>query len=393
MSVVAPHKTLSQRVNAVIERALAERRLVGGVVLIAQDGDVVYRRAAGLADREAKRPMREDAIFRFSSLTKPIVSAAAMALVERGQLALDTPTTQWLPTFRPKLPDGSEPAITIRQLLTHTAGLSYSFFQPADGPYQRAGVSDGIAEPGLSIEEELERLARVPLSYAPGAAWGYSVALDVLGEIIARAGGAALPAIVEQLVTAPLRMADTGFAVRDLGRLAVSYVDGAPPRRMGDPDVVAFGDGAGIRFSPSRILDAASFASGGAGMAGTAADFLAFLETLRRGGGGILTPDSVRAMMSNQIGALRINTEVTPSWGFGFGGAVLIDPILAGTLQSIGTWKWGGVYGHHWFVDAQRRLTLAALSNTAIEGMAGNFVGELRNAVYDAPSPAANPSV
>ena len=145
MSVIPAYEAL---VSPVVERAVMENRLVGAVVLIARDGEIVYRRAAGLADREARTPMREDAVFRLSSLTKPIVSAAAMALIERGQLALDAPATRWLPEFRPKTPDGVEAVITIRQLLTHTAGLNYGFFEQPDGPYHRAGVSDGLAEPG-----------------------------------------------------------------------------------------------------------------------------------------------------------------------------------------------------------------------------------------------------
>jgi len=387
LSVVVDHQLLPHRVNAAIERALSEQRLVGVVVLIAHGGEIAFRRAAGFADREAHRPMHEDAIFRFSSLTKPIVSATAMALVERGGLDLNDTAMRWLPEFRPRTSDGSEATITVRQLLTHTAGLSYSFFQPPEGPYHRAGVSDGLAEPGLLLEEELKRLATVPLSYSPGTAWGYSLALDVLGEIMARSGGTSLADLVERFVTAPLRMADTGFAIRDPARLTAVYVDGAPPRRMEDPDVVPFGAGAGIRFSPSRIFDRSSFTSGGAGMVGTATDFLTFLETLRQGGGGILSSESVRAMMSNQIGGLRINVEPTPSWGFGFGGAVLMDPTLAGVPQAAGTWKWGGVYGHHWYVDPQNDLTVVALSNTAVEGMAGGFVSELMTAIYREPAP------
>ena len=122
--------------------------------------------------------------------------------------------------------------------------------------------------------------------------------------------------------------------------------------------------------------------SGGTGMVGTATDFLTFLETLRRGGDPILTADSVNEMMSNQIGPLRINVESTPSWGFGFGGAVLMDPIMAQVPQGVGTWKWGGVYGHHWYIDPQNGLTVVALSNTALEGMVGGFVTELAESIY-----------
>lgn len=373
---------MSHRVDDAIEQALSQQRLVGVVVLIAKDGEVAYRRAAGFADREAHLPMREDTVFRLSSLTKPIVSAVAMALVEQNLLDLSDVAARWLPQFRPKTPQGAEAVITLRQLLTHTAGLSYGFFEPDDGPYHRAGVSDGLAEPGLSMREELARLASVPLLYAPGSAWGYSLGLDVLGEIMRRATGTSLPALVEELVTTPLRMSDSGFAPRDLPRLATPYVDGTPPRRMKDPEIVAFGTGAGIRFAPARILDHRSFTSGGTGMVGTATDFLTFLETLRRGGDPILTADSVNEMMSNQIGPLRINVESTPSWGFGFGGAVLMDPIMAQVPQGVGTWKWGGVYGHHWYIDPQNGLTVVALSNTALEGMVGGFVTGLTESIY-----------
>jgi CubicO group peptidase (beta-lactamase class C family) len=374
---------LSTRVRAAVDRAIAAERLVGAVVFIARDGEIVHRDAAGFADREARRPMRENAIFRYSSLTKPIVSAAAMALAERGQLTLDDVVTRWLPEFRPRTAEGVEAIITIRHLLTHTAGLSYGFFQPTDGPYHRAGVSDGLDRSGLSMEEELRRLASVPLSSAPGAAWGYSLAIDVLGEILARVVGAPLPEVTERFVTGPLEMTDTGFAVRDATRLAIPYVDGKPPRRMQDPDATLEEDGAVTRFSPSRIFDTQSFTSGGVGLAGTAADFLRFLETLRLGGDPILTAETVRAMMSNQIGELRINTEPTPAWGFGFGGAVLMDPNLANLPCPRGTWKWGGVYGHHWYVDPENRLSVVALTNTTIEGMAGGFVGQLMGAIYN----------
>jgi CubicO group peptidase (beta-lactamase class C family) len=374
--------SLSARVDAAIEHALAAQGLIGAVVLIAKEGDLIHRRAAGFADREAGQPMRDDTIFRLSSLTKPIVAAAALALVERGRIDLDEPVTRWLPDFRPKLADGSAAVITVRQLLTHTAGLSYSFFQAAGGPYERAGVSDGLAEPGMSLDEELKRLATVPLSNVPGTAWGYSVALDVLGGVLTHAAGEPLPNLVESLITEPLGMRDTAFVVRDLGRLAAAYVHGARPRRMADPDLVLLGPGALARFAPSRILDPSSFPSGGAGMAGTATDFISFLESIRQGGGPILTPQSAHSMMSNQIGKLRIDLELTPSWGFGFGGAVLMDPELAGVPQSAGTWKWGGVYGHHWYVDPALNLTVAALTNTTVEETGSDFVLGLRDAVY-----------
>src|SRR5690242_9833095 len=144
----AEERAVSARLDAVIEQALADKRVVGTVVLVARDGKVIYHRAAGEADREAHTPLREDAVFRLASMSKPLVSAAALALVDQGKLGLEDPVTRWLPDFRPRLADGREAVITVRQLLTHTAGLSYGFFEPEDGPYHRAGVSDGLDAPG-----------------------------------------------------------------------------------------------------------------------------------------------------------------------------------------------------------------------------------------------------
>ncbi len=377
---------LNARLDSVIDRAINENRIVGAVVLVTCDGQVVYRRAAGFADREARRPMREDTIFRLASMSKTIVSAAALALVEQGRLGLDDPVQKWIPTFRPMLPDGRKPVITLRQLLTHTAGLSYGSLEAADGPYHQARVSDGMDQPGLSMEENLRRIASVPLSYEPGTAWTYSVATDVLGEVVARAGGTSLTEVVKKLVTGPLGMDDTGFVVRDRNRLAVPYADGNPePIRMADPHLVKFGP-SGILFSPSRAFDFRSFPSGGAGMVGTAGDYLVLLERLRKGGGGILRKETVRAMTTNQIGAL-VMAGGEPGWGFGFGFAVLRDRGAAKTPQSNGTYQWGGAYGHSWFVDPERRLTVVALTNTTVEGMAGRFPNEVRGAVYDVLDP------
>jgi CubicO group peptidase (beta-lactamase class C family) len=323
--------------------------------------------------------MTTDTIFRMSSLTKPIVTAAALALVEAGVMGLDDPVTRWLPDFTPKLAGQAAP-ISVRQLLTHTAGLSYGFMQPDDGPYLKLGVSDGMDQPGLGFDEELRRVIEAGLFYPPGGAWLYSVSMDVLGAAMERAAGKSLPEIVAERVGKPLRMMDTGFVVTDRTRLAVAYVDGAPPTKMTDPQTVPFFDLSGIRYSPSRAFDLSSFPSGGAGMVGAPVEFLSFLEAIRTGGGGIVSPDMARAMMTNQTGDLAIVTN-GPGWGFGFGGAVLLDPALAASVHSPGVWLWGGVYGHSWFVDPARKLSVVVMTNTAIEGMTGQFSADVAAAV------------
>jgi CubicO group peptidase (beta-lactamase class C family) len=216
------------RVGAVIDEAVSSGRIVGAVVLVSQHGNVIYRGAAGFADREAKVSMRFDSIFRFASLTKPIVSVAALALLERKLLDLEDPVVKFVPHFRPKLPDGREPVITVRNLLTHTAGLTYKLFEPGVGPYHRTNVSDGMDQPGLSIEENLARITSAGLLYEPGTAWGYSIATDVLGEVLARASNTSLPALVHELITGPISMRDTGFTVVEPPRLVTQYADGSP---------------------------------------------------------------------------------------------------------------------------------------------------------------------
>src|SRR5688572_17367673 len=238
MRTVSVEHILEQRVSACLDHAISDERLVGGVVLVAKNGDTVVDIAAGLADRETGRKMRDETIFRYSSLTKTIVAAATMVLVESGVIQLDDPVTRWLPTFTPKLSNGEQPRLEVRHLLTHTAGLTYAMFQPEGGTYERAGISDGLDRSRLSMTEELERVASVPLVYPPGSAWGYSVAYDVLGALIARAAGATLPSLVATSVTEPLGMRDTAFSIVDPARLAVPYVSGTPLRLMADPEVV-----------------------------------------------------------------------------------------------------------------------------------------------------------
>ncbi|RFB79539.1 serine hydrolase domain-containing protein [Methylovirgula sp. 4M-Z18] len=370
---------LATGLDAVIDRAIAEERIVGTVVLVARAGAIVFRRAAGFADREAARPMREDDIFLLASITKPIVTAAAMRLVEENVIGLDDPVTRWLPDFRPRLPDGTAPTITLRQLLTHTAGLSYSFTAPSGEDFARLGVSDGLAEPGLPLSENLARLSQVPLASAPGAEWRYSLAMDVLGGVLEAATGMSLPAVVARQVADPLHLKDTGFQVTDVRRLVTHYADGNPTPVLLD-ETIRLDFAPSLTFAPKRIFDPNSYPSGGAGMAGTAGDILRFLETIRQGGAPILQPKTVKAMVTNQLDP-RAETR-GPGWGFSYGWAVLEDPAGTATPQSKGTLQWGGAYGHSWFVDPVRQLSVVALTNTAFAGMQGAFPDAIRDAVY-----------
>lgn len=371
---------LRHELDRTVESALQRKRIVGTVVLVSQDGEVVYRRAAGWADREAQVPMREDAIFLLASLTKPIVTMTLMRLVEEGRVNLGDPVTRWLPHFRPAMKGGGQALITIHHLLTHTAGLGYGFLEPPDGDYRRLKVSDGLDQPGLGLQENLARIAAAPLAGEPGTAWRYSVALDVIGAVIARAADASLPEAVRARVTELLRMRDTDFVVQDQQRLVRHYADAVPqPVLMGATQDVVF-NGMTVTFAPGRWADPRSYPSGGAGLTGTAGDFMRFLEAVRAGVAAPVGEATLRQMSRPHVGQEAMTQG--PGWGFGYGWAVLLDPAAANSPQSAGTLQWGGAYGHSWFVDRARRLSVVALTNTALEGMAGEFPAKVRDAVY-----------
>lgn len=313
---------------------LQQSCIVGTVVLLAQGGETIYARAAGLADREAGIAMSSDAIFRLASVSKLFTASAMLALVGRGHLDLDRPITDWLPYFAPSFED--KPAlITPRHLLSHSAGLSYGFFEPVNGPLSQAGVSDGMDRSALTLADNMRRLANVPLSFAPGSAFRYSLGIDVAGAVIEAATGLSLPGAIRNLVTKPLGLRDTGFTLSDISRLAAAYADDSPrPRRMREPDCLPFIPGmAGVTMDPARVFDTGPFPSGGAGMVGTASEILRLLETLRRGGGELIVSEMAR----DQIAGIDI--EGSPGLGYGLGFSVLRDSKAAGTAEPVGSWR------------------------------------------------------
>ena len=353
--------------DAVIDAGLVDR-IVGCVVLVRQGGREVYARAAGLADREGGKVMARDAVFRLASVTKPVVAAAALRMVDLGLLGLDDPVTRYLPGFRPRNPDGSEGVILIRHLLSHTSGLGYG----GAGEYSR-----GLSGPLLPFDETLRRMGEERLLFAPGAGWEYGVSIDVLGGVLAQANGSDLAGVVARYVTGPLGMVDTLFGVSDAGRLAHPYADGRPPVRM-DGEFVVGEPGAETLFSVPRIFDPSAPQSGGAGMAGTADDVIRLLEALR---GGFLTEGLREQAFANQIGDLPRPDRDTGK-RFSFLGAVVVDPVAAGTSMPAGAVDWGGAWGHNWVVDRTSETVIVCSTNTTFEGCNGPFREEIAAAVF-----------
>ncbi|MFT4013881.1 MAG: serine hydrolase domain-containing protein [Paracoccus sp. (in: a-proteobacteria)] len=374
--------TLSHAIAAIdsgIDRYTAAGEVVGCMVILAQDGRVVFSRAAGFADREAGRAMTPRTWLRYASVSKPFTTVAALRLMAGRRLSPEDPVTRYLPDFAPALPNGSRPPITVGQLMAHMAGLDYGFAQPAGGSYHLAGISDGIGESGITLAENLRRIASVPLDLRPGESWRYSIATDVLGAVIEAAADRPLPQAMRDLVTEPLGI-EAAFTA-DPAHLAANYADGAPPRRMEGPTQVPVPRQEGLhwRFLPQRSSDPAAYPSGGGGMSGTVPAALTLLETLRD---GAFIPEDLRlAARANRL------TGPHPSrgagWGHSWAGAVLDDPAQARIGLPPGAVSWGGIYGHSWLVDPARGLTLVAMTNTTPQGVNGAFSLEMTAALMD----------
>ncbi|MFN2567430.1 MAG: serine hydrolase domain-containing protein [Gemmatimonadaceae bacterium] len=356
------------RIDSVLQRAVDRGEIAGAVALVMRDGHTVYERAGGWADREAGRRMSPDAIFRIASQTKALTSVAIMALVEEGKLTLNDPVGRFIPAFqRTAVALRSDtgrvivPArrrITIRDLLTHTAGISYGtdslvaplYAAQALGP--AAGYGWYTADKNEPICTTMERLATLPFVAQPGERFVYGYNTDVLGCVVERVGGMPLDEFIRTRITGPLGMKDTHFFLPPEKRprltavyasVADTQITRAPagPRGQGD-----YADG------PRR-----SFA-GGAGLVSTARDYARFLQMLLDGGAldgvRILAPSTVALMTTNQIDTLYWRRGE----GFGLGFSTLDRAGANGHVESVGTFGWAGAYGSTYQVDPKQRLVL-----------------------------------
>lgn len=382
MSAQAAAQTMeAAKLDAAIDAALAEERLVGGVVTVSRQGEPAYERAFGLADREAETPVTRETIFRLASVTKPVVCVAALRLIEQDEMSLDDPVHEWLPDFHPVGPDGEPATILIRHLLTHTSGLRYE-------DTRHNGVSTGLDAPGRDGRENLARLAAIPLAFRPGSSWAYGMSIDVLGAVVQKVTRGTLEEAVRAQVLEPLGLPDDAFvfSLPQGTPVAVPYVNDDPrPHRMDGEETVGAVDGeGGTTYDPSRIFDPTSFQAGGAGAASTAPVIHAVLEAMRAdaadGGGRLLSREMAVRQFATQTGDLM--TE--PGSGFSYTGAVVFDPGRTKLPFSPGTLRWGGVYGHTWFIDPVAGLTVTIVTNTIFEGVNGKVTVDIRDALYPA---------
>lgn len=360
------------RIDTFMQRAVDSNRIGGAVVLLMRDGQVAYERAFGWADKEAKRRMKADALFRIASQSKAITSAALMSLVEEGTVAVADPVSRYIPTFArttvaTKTDTGTatvpaKRAIRLSDLLTHTAGISYGTDQIVASMYQARGLGPAAgfgwytADKDEPICETMERLGTLPFVAQPGEAWVYGYNTDILGCVVERASGISLDSLIRARITGPLGMHDTYFFVPPAKRerLVAVYASDSTSRSFRAPD--------GARGQGHYVDGPRRNYSGGAGIVSTARDYARFLEAMRSGGalGGvrILAPHTVDLMTTNQVGTLHSTTGL----GFGFGFET-IDRYGASGMNSVGSFKWAGAYGSQYFVDPHERLVAVLMIN------------------------------
>lgn len=367
----------------VLADAVRNQRIVGGVVIVRDPDGTWHRTACGLADRGRALPMPVDAIFRLSSLTKPIVAMTVLAMVEQGTWSLDDKISDYLPDFCPQAQDGTQPAISLHHLLTHTSGITSEPPVTAIDEADPAFIAAGGDRFHLSLKDAVQRLCRTPLQFSPGEGWAYSWGLDVLGAAIETITGARLGEAVQRLVTGPLGMKDTAFYAVDPSRLVIPYADsadGSAPRLMLDRDAVPNRRGGTTYFYPARIHDRLGYHHAGGGMAGTVDDFMKMLDCLARGGSPLISANLLKASLAN---AIPSDAKVLGKpWGFSRLGAVQRDPQATGSTLPQGTNWWGGIFGHSWAFDPTDGRAVVALTNTGVEGWAGQFPEDIRRAVF-----------
>jgi len=382
-----------QRINQLIERKVKEEKIAGALTLVARRGKLVHLATAGQSDIEANKPLKSDAIFRIYSMTKPITTVAAMLLYEEGKFQLDDPVAMYLPEFKDVQVYGEggvlvkpKSQMTIRQLMSHTSGLTYGFFgnTPVDQQYRAANLLGSES----TLAEFTPKLAKLPLLFHPGEQWNYGVSTDVLGRLVEVWSGLTLDEFFRQRIFKPLGMNDTGFDVpaAKLERFTTNYQWGMNP--------LAVGEATGKRTvgdhpSKSRYAKPAKFFSGGGGLVSTAQDYLRFCQMLLNGGvlDGVrlLSPKTVQLMTREHTKHARLpQSGVTLGRGaaFGLGFQVITDTAENQRLGSVGTFDWSGAASTSFFIDPQEQLI--AIFMTQKMPFDTRLMTEFRTAVYQA---------
>jgi CubicO group peptidase (beta-lactamase class C family) len=367
-----------ERIRPAIEKHIGDARLSGAITLVSRRGEVVHEECYGLMDRETRRPMRSDALFRIYSMTKPITCVALMTLFERGLVRLADPVASWIPELGglkvlaggtasdPRLVEPARP-VTVRDLLTHTAGFTYHFneYGPVEQMYRDALPQEA------PLAEYVAAIARLPLAFQPGTCFRYSVAHDVAGRLIEVVSGDRLDRYIDKNVLRPLAMLDTGYFVPEekLDRFVSMYGAGDVCERRSLSRLLSERALAGenrLLAGPRDSLQSQEHAifRGGVGLVSSARDYLRFCRMLLEGGeldgARILGRKTIELMTANHLAPALLPYELggrsSPGWGFGLGMRVMMDPAQAQTLGSVGEYGWAGAAGTYFWIDPREQL-------------------------------------
>ena len=359
------------RIDRFMQQYVDSNRIGGAVGLVLRDGVVMYQHAVGWADKDASRKMTNDALFRIASQTKALTSVAILSLVEQGKIATGDAVSRYIPAFAHTtvmLDSGNAivPArrpITIHDLLTHTAGISYGTDRKVAKLYSDQGLGNAAgygwytADKDEPICESMERLATLPFVAQPGSRFVYGYNLDILGCVVERASGIPLDRFIREHITAPLKMNDTYFFVpsEKKGRVVEVFASDSAQHAMRAPD--------GSRGQGSYVDGPRKSFAGGAGLISTASDYARFLQMILNGGEldgvRILAPKTVDLMTHDQIGNLYSDGTL----GFGYGFEIVQKLGAKKQPSSVGTFGWGGAYGSVYQVDPVEHLVIVFMMN------------------------------
>lgn len=368
-----------KRLDEAMQRLVDSKEFAGVITLAARHGKIVHSSAYGVADLASGKPMREDAIFRIYSMTKPITGVAMMMLYEEGRWHPDDPIAKFVPQFADlRVFAGLDPngqpileapahAPTMGELMTHTAGFTYGVFDDTwvDLQYEKQGVvsRQTLMFTTNSLQELIDKLARIPLLYQPGTRWEYSVSVDIQAYIVEKLSGKTMPEFLGERIFEPLGMQDTGYYVpkEKLARLATLYELDTERKALK------------VREQPPDPGVPPAITPGGYGVYMTAMDYLRFAQMLLNGGElegvRILAPRTVELMRSNQLPEKFKNAEfggvarlIRPGVGFGYDFGVQSDPFQVGALSGTGTFYWAGAAGTWFWIDPQLDVVLVGMT-------------------------------
>lgn len=385
-----------KRVDQFIQGYIDNKNFSGLTAVIVRDGKIVYNKAFGMADIERKIPMRKDHIFRIASMSKAIISTAAMILFEEGKFSLDEPLSKYIPEFKdPVVLDKYNPKdttyttikaksdITIRQLLTHTSGIGYAQIGSAEANaiYYKNGINGGIGTPYSTLKDIIPKMGKLPLFSHPGEAFLYGLNTDVLGHFVEVVSGMPLDQFLQKRIFGPLGMKDTYFYLpkEKQNRLVVLY--GIKDGKLTKQDSLIPLNGTFYRDFPNS--PGGTYFSGGAGLASTAYDYALFCTMYLNGGilngTRILSPYTIRLITSNQIGDLKM-------WGenrFGLGFGITTKKGESVDIAQEGTYDWGGMFASHFWIDPKSKLTVVIMRNVWPSDT-WDFGDRVRSVVYQA---------